>query len=186
MSSSRMSNTQRLMECSLLIAIGTVLAQIKLFRMPGGGSVTALSMLPFIMISFRHGLKWGIMSGLTNSVLQMALGGLYMPPAGTFAALTGSVLLDYILAYTGLGAACVMGGKKGNVLLKGTAAACMLRFVCSFLSGFLIWSSLAEGLMPAALYSLSYNASYLLPESVLTCLGALYLNRLQPGLFARQ
>ncbi|MEG0804249.1 MAG: energy-coupled thiamine transporter ThiT, partial [Pygmaiobacter sp.] len=80
------SKTRTLVECALMIAIGTVLAQIKIFEMPNGGSITLLSMLPFVLVSFRHGVKWGIFTGFVNSLLQMLLG-FYAPPAGTLGAL---------------------------------------------------------------------------------------------------
>lgn len=41
------SKTRILVECALMIAIGTVLSNIKFFTMPNGGSITLLSMLPF-------------------------------------------------------------------------------------------------------------------------------------------
>ena len=37
-------------------------------------------MLPFILVSFRHGVKWGLATGFVNSLLQMLLG-FYAPPA---------------------------------------------------------------------------------------------------------
>ena len=40
------SKTRILVECALMIAIGTVLSNIKFFTMPNGGSITLLSMLP--------------------------------------------------------------------------------------------------------------------------------------------
>ena len=86
------SRTRTLVECALMIAVGTVLAQIKIFEMPFGGSVTLVSMLPFILVSFRHGVKWGLATGFVNSLLQMLLG-FYAPPAGTVAAFVGVVLL---------------------------------------------------------------------------------------------
>lgn len=49
------SKTRTLVECALMIALGTVLANIKIFEMPNGGSITLLSMLPFILVSYRHG-----------------------------------------------------------------------------------------------------------------------------------
>ena len=100
------SRTRTLVECALMIAVGTVLAQIKIFEMPFGGSVTLVSMLPFILVSFRHGVKWGLATGFVNSLLQMLLG-FYAPPAGTVAAFVGVVLLDYVLAFTLLGLAVV-------------------------------------------------------------------------------
>ena len=42
------SKTRILVECALMIAIGTVLSNIKFFTMPNGGSITLLSMLPFV------------------------------------------------------------------------------------------------------------------------------------------
>ena len=92
------SRTRTLVECALMIAVGTVLAQIKIFEMPFGGSVTLVSMLPFILVSFRHGVKWGLATGFVNSLLQMLLG-FYAPPAGTVAAFVGVVLLDYVLVF---------------------------------------------------------------------------------------
>ena len=50
------SKTRVLVECALMVAIGTVLANIKIFTMPNGGSVTLLSLLPFVLVSFRHGV----------------------------------------------------------------------------------------------------------------------------------
>ena len=38
------SKTRVLVECALMVAIGTVLANIKIFTMPNGGSVTLLSL----------------------------------------------------------------------------------------------------------------------------------------------
>lgn len=35
-----------------------------------GGSITLLSMLPFVLVSFRHGAKWGLFTGFVNSCLQ--------------------------------------------------------------------------------------------------------------------
>ena len=123
------SRTRTLVECALMIAVGTVLAQIKIFEMPFGGSVTLVSMLPFILVSFRHGVKWGLATGFVNSLLQMLLG-FYAPPAGTVAAFVGVVLLDYVLAFTLLGLAGVIAKPFKNHLLgvaAGTAAVCVIR-----------------------------------------------------------
>ena len=79
------SKTRVLVECALMVAIGTVLANIKIFTMPNGGSVTLLSMLPFVLVSFRHGVKWGLFTGLVNGCLQMLLG-FWAPPTPTFSA----------------------------------------------------------------------------------------------------
>ena len=87
------SKTRTLVECALMIALGTVLANIKIYSLPNGGSITLFSMLPFIMISFRHGVKWGLFTGFVNSLLQMLLG-FYAPPAPGLLRLGGMILLD--------------------------------------------------------------------------------------------
>ena len=67
----------------------------------------------------------------------------------------------------------------------GTAVAGFLRFLCSFLSGVLVWGNLSDGLS-AWTYSLGYNASYMLPETLLTVVGAVLLIRVAPQIFDRQ
>ena len=184
------SKTRTLVECALMIAVGTVLAQIKIFEMPYGGSVTLLSMLPFILVSYRHGLAWGLLTGFANSLLQM-LFGFYAPPAGTVTAFIGVVLLDYVLAFTVLGAACVFAKPFKNRLVGivvGVAAVCCLRFVCSWISGAWLWGSYQDSYewavgMNVWLYSFIYNGSYMLPEMVLTAIGAGALYKAAPKLF---
>ena len=171
------SKTRTLVECALMIALGTVLANIKIYELPNGGSITLFSMLPFIMISFRHGVKWGLFTGFVNSLLQMLLG-FYAPPAPG--------LLP--LAFTLLGLACVIAKPFQNRLVGvavGTAVVCFIRFMCSFLSGVLIWGNLSDGL-PAWTYSLTYNGSYMLPETILTTVAAVLIYKAAPQLFAAQ
>ena len=151
------SKTRTLVECALMIALGTVLANIKIYELPNGGSITLFSMLPFIMISFRHGVKWGLFTGFVNSLLQMLL-------------------------------ACVIAKPFQNRLVGvavGTAVVCFIRFMCSFLSGVLIWGNLSDGL-PAWTYSLTYNGSYMLPETILTTVAAVLIYKAAPQLFAAQ
>lgn len=184
------SRTRTLVECALMIAVGTVLAQIKIFEMPFGGSVTLVSMLPFILVSFRHSVKWGLATGFVNSLLQMLLG-FYAPPAGTVAAFVGVVLLDYVLAFTLLGLAGVIAKPFKNHLLgvaAGTAAVCVIRFLCSFLSGALLWGSYQESYewargMSVWLYSFIYNGSYMLPELLITTVCAVILCKAAPKFF---
>ena len=134
------SKTRILVECALMIALGTVLANIKIFELPNGGSITLFSMVPFILVSFRHGAKWGLFTGFVNSLLQMLLG-FYAPPAPGLLPLVGMILLDYVLAFTLLGLACVFAKPFQNRLLGtavGSAVVCFIRFLYSFLSRVLI------------------------------------------------
>lgn len=181
----KMSRVRVLVECALMVAIGTILMMVKVFEAPNGGSVTLVSMLPFILVSFRHGWRWGALTGLACGLLQM-MTGWYAPPAGTVAAYFGMIMLDYIVAFTTLGLACVFAkpfkSRMGGVAF-GTVAVCLLRAVCHFISGFLIWGSIVSDGMGAITYSLVYTASYMVPELLLTTAAALVLFKLQPKLF---
>lgn len=180
-----MSKVRRMVECALLLAIGFVLMSIKIFEMPNGGSITLVSMLPFIIISFRHGVKWGLLAGLACSLLQM-MTGLWAPPAGTIVAWIGMLLFDYILAFSLLGLACVFAKPFRNRMVGvavGTAVVCALRYLCAVLSGCLIWASIVTDGFGAVAYSVTYNASYMLPETVLTVAITLVLYKLMPQLF---
>lgn len=166
--------TRKLVECAMMIALATVLSFVKIFEMPQGGSVTAASMVPLVLVSYRHGVKWGLATGFVHSLLQMAIG-FYPPPAGTFAAFLGVIFLDYVLAFTALGAAAFFGKWIKNRAASGAvgaAVAVFLRFICSFLSGILIWESFAPENVPVWYYSLTYNGSYMLPELVITAAAA--------------
>ena len=61
-----------LVECALDGGDRHQLANIKIFTMPNGGSVTLLSMLPFVLVSATA--SWGLFTGLVNGCLQMLPG----------------------------------------------------------------------------------------------------------------
>ena len=187
------TNTRAMVECALMIALGTVLAQIKIWQMPYGGSVTLVSSLPFILVSYRHGVKWGLLCGLTNGILQM-MTGWYAPPAGTVGAIVACILLDYLLAFSCLGLASGISKPVKNRtagVFVGVSCVMIMRFLCSFLSGALLWGSYqsyyewAEG-MSVWLYSFVYNSSYMLPELIITAIAACLVVSAAPKLFEKQ
>ncbi|MBQ7904096.1 MAG: energy-coupled thiamine transporter ThiT [Oscillospiraceae bacterium] len=190
---SKRTNTRAMVECALMIALGTVLAQIKVWQMPYGGSVTLVSSLPFILVSYRHGVKWGVLAGLANGFLQM-LTGWYAPPAGTVSAIVVCVLLDYLLAFSCLGLARLFSKPFSNKKLgvfMGISAVMVLRFVCSFVSGAMLWGSYqsyyewAVGLSVWE-YSFIYNGSYMFPELIITAIVGCLIVSGYPKLFEEQ
>ena len=61
------TKTKRLTESAMLIAIAVVLELVGksiIPPMPFGGQLTLCSMLPIVLISYRHGVKWGITAAL--------------------------------------------------------------------------------------------------------------------------
>ena len=152
------TNTKRLTESAMLLALAIILelvAKMIIPEMPFGGQVTLAAMLPVVLISYRHGVKWGFVAAFTYSLLQMALGAKTVSAAflpgyfGDGAMILNAILmclLDYVLAYTLLG----LGGLTRNMQKKGAGLACGVlialsaRYLCHILSGYILFGSYAE------------------------------------------
>ncbi len=94
------SKTRTLVECALMGRPGHRAGQHQnLHELPNGGSITLFSMLPFINFSFRHGVKWGLFTGLVNG-LPADAAGLPTHPGPRLLPLVGMILLDILLAFT--------------------------------------------------------------------------------------
>ena len=173
------THTLAVCECGMMIALSIVLDYLSkavsgLFPNPwvAGGGIT-LGMIPIVYIAFRRGNLWGLGSGLAFSGLQIAMG-FYVPPAGTIGSIVLCVLLDYVFAFTVLGASKLFADMiKGNKVLGyafGSFVVCMIRFVLSFLSGVVLWGAYGTnwGIDNIWLYSFCYNISYMLPNAIIT------------------
>ena len=160
-----------------MLAFAFVLCLFPLASLPYGGTITACSMLPVVIIAYRYGWKWGLLTGFVFSLLQIVEGGI-----GTLSAFTktpGSFLLvfflDYVIAFTVLGLAGVFRGRiksQRAELVAGTVLVCLLRYACHFLSGITVWRDISIPMAGAVPFSLIYNATYMLPETIITVLGA--------------
>jgi len=171
--------------CGIFVALATALSFIKIYKLPLGGSVTLFSMLPIIMLSFMLGKKWGLSAAFCYSVLQLFCGIAFDGLLGwglTPTALIGTIFLDYIIPFTILGLASVFGKKNILRIALGTAFCIAIRFLSHFLSGFIIFRTLEQFAAfgnvfsnRPILYSLCYNGSYMLPELIITVIGACLL-----------
>lgn len=174
----RIGTARRLTESALMIAFATVLSLVKLISLPAGGSVTAASMVPIILIAYRYGAAWGLFTGLVHGSLQLLL------DPGVFSFVTGwkaavaVVLLDYIFAFALIGLAGIwrrlLGNSRGAVAAGGLTA-CLCRYLCHVFSGATVWAGLSVPSEEALLYSFSYNATYMLPETIITLVVLFYL-----------
>ena len=154
-----MTKTKRLTESAMLIAIAVVLELVGksvIPPMPFGGQLTLCAMLPIVLISYRHGVKWGLTAGFGYSLVQMALGADVVTAAfqpGYFGdgTMIGNAILmclcDYVLAYSLLG----LGGcfrnlvkNKGLSLMCGSLVATSARYCAHIASGYILFSGWAE------------------------------------------
>ncbi len=176
----KQSSVLRLVEGALLIAVATVLSMVKLIDLPYGGSVTACSALPVLLIGYRHGTKFGLFSAFVYSLLQLLLGMNTLSYFSTPLSIAAIILLDYVLAFAVLGLGGVFrreGRAQGQALVSAALLTCALRYVCHVISGCTVWAGLSIPTEAALLYSFAYNATYMLPETLVTALGAWYLSR---------
>ncbi len=174
--------TQIMAEGAVMLALATILSFIRVFKLPWGGSITLLSMLPITLFSIKRGLKAGFAVSFAFSLIQFFQGiidGLFgwgLTPV----MLIACILLDYLLAYSILGIAGIFRKKGFPGQIAGIALSIFLRFIMHFLSGIIIWKSvdtLWGNFTPDTyyLYSLLYNGAYMLPELIFTMIGAVIL-----------
>ncbi len=166
-----------LAECAVMLALSIVLSFVTILKMPMGGSVTLLSMLPVCLISVKYGPKVGVPVAFlfaAFNLLQGVIDGNVFVYIETLPGVLVCAAFDYIVPFTLLGFAGIFRkhGKPGVVC--GIALVIALRFCCHYITGVYIWGQWAED-MSKYLYSLLYNGQYMLPECVLSCVGAAIL-----------
>lgn len=174
------NNLKKLTVSALFIALSTVLSElIPSISLPFGGSITVFSMVPMCLIGIMFGTKWGVLSCTVYGVIQMLFGLGNLSYATWWGAAVIIVLFDYIVAYAVLGFSGVFKGKIKNEFLSlvlGVLFACLLRYICHFITGVTVWREIAD-LWGAIWFSITYNGSYMIPEMIITPLGAALLYR---------
>ena len=153
------SKVKRLTESAMLLAVAIVLELIsKMFipEMPFGGQITLVSMLPVVLIAYRHGTRWGLVAAFTYALLEMALGAKTVAAAfqpGYFSdgvMLLNAVImcfLDYIVAFSVLGLGGVFRNRihrPGIALMAGAAVALGTRYLAHIASGYILFAGWAE------------------------------------------
>lgn len=167
-----------LVESAMMVALATVLSIFKMVDMPYGGSVTIASMLPMIILAYRQGALWGLGSGLTYAVIQQLLGLNTLSYVTGWQSVVAVILLDYIIAFTlvGLGGVFRKACKsQRGALIAGASLVSALRYVCHVISGATVWKGLSIPDEAALIYSIGYNATYMIPETIILVAVAYYL-----------
>ena len=177
--SDNLKRTRILTECAIMVALSCVLSVITIYTLPQGGGITAFSQVPIIILSYRHGLKWGAFSGFVLSIFQLISGVANFSYVNTVWAYIAVAMLDYILAFTILGFGGMFRNKIKNQALSiglGAGIVSVIRLICHFLSGVTVWADYAEGWQSVWVYSLAYNGSYMGVETAITVLGVVLLS----------
>ncbi len=173
-----------MIESALMIAFASVLSVLKLVDMPYGGSVTFASMLPVAIIAYRHGLYWGLGAGTVYAVVQQLLGleNFAYLPVPTWQAMVALCILDYLVAFAVIGFAGIFRaklkgheGSQAKELALGIALVSVLRYILHTVAGFTVWAGLLIPDAAALGYSIGYNATYMIPETIVNVCVALYI-----------
>jgi thiamine transporter len=166
-----------LVEIALSVALAAALRPLAI-QMPFGGSVS-LDMLPLVVLALRRGVGPGVVAGVLFSFFDYLIEPFFVHWV--------QVALDYPVAYglvglAGLARPLVLRGRAGGEergtrsgvgleaagAVLGTVIGGAARFCAHFVSGVVFFGANAPEGQPVWLYSLVYNATYLLP-SVVAC-----------------
>ena len=163
-------NVRKLVECALVVAIAVAIELIPFPDIWAYGGSVSLCMIPIVFCSYRNGALWGMASGFVFACVQMMVDPSF-PPAENIGAVILCVFLDYVLAFTFLGSADFFAKLFGKFKVVGYAAGAVavgaIRFVCSFISGIVLWGSHTPEGMKVWVYSLLYNGGYMLPNTII-------------------
>ncbi len=170
--------TRAMTEIAIFVSFAFVLeVAFKIFpSMPQGGSVS-VSMVPIIVLTYRRGLLAGIGAGLAFGLLNAIL-------SGFFAAHWASIFFDYFFpgAVWGLSALLFLwlGRDKTTPFVVSVIVVGLLQFALHYVSGILFYAEFA-GDTPVWLYSLTYNAWYMVPSIILSAIVIVWIwKRLKP------
>ena len=159
------SNLAALTEGAVCVALAFILGFVKIPTGGFGGSISFV-MVPLIVFALRRGGVWGLGAGLVYGLVDFFEG-------GGFSITWQSMLLDYSVAYMLVGLAGFFPRKP----VLGALVGCLARYVCLVFSGVFIWGEYMGDLefygltLPMTrvwVYSLVYNAQYMVPAIIIT------------------
>lgn len=165
--------TRELTEIAVTVALAVVCSFVCIMKMPQGGSVS-LTMIPILLLAYRRGAWQSMTAGAVYGLISLAIDGTVYHPM--------SIPLDYLLAFGLIGVSGLFS-KDVKGIVFGTTAGIACRFLSSVLSGALLFASYApEGQNPW-IYSIVYQASYLVPEYIISITALLVLFKKAHRLF---
>lgn len=155
----------------ICIALSFALSYLRIVKMPQGGSITVASLLPLMIYSFMFGTKKGVFAGMIYGIMQAVQDTYILHPA--------QFLLDYPVAFAAIGLAGAFANLKSLDKLPqvqfalGAIVAGVGRYVSHLLSGIFAFGAFAPEGQPVFVYSLTYQAAYVLPDLLIVIVAGL-------------
>lgn len=176
--SKRTTKTQVLAESAMMVALSIAIFAISDFipwPFAYGGGFTLFGQVPIVLISYRHGIKNGLAASSVLALFELFMGFKNVTYAANALGMAVIILADYIIAFGCLGLGGIFKEKIKNnqtaELVTGGLFVCILRFLCHFISGVTVWAGYCPEGEAVAVYSLFYNGSFMLVETILTVVG---------------
>lgn len=144
---------------AMAVTLAVVTSFIKFAKLPYGGSITLFSMFFICLIGYLYGTKVGILTGIAYGFINLILDPTILHPV--------QMLLDYPIAFGCLGLAGMFSGSKFGIV-KGYLLGVIGRYVCHVLTGCIFFYMYAPEGMNVLVYSIGYNATYIVPEAIAT------------------
>ena len=156
---SKKIQTKQLVFASVAMALAVVTSFIKFVNLPYGGSATLFSMFFICLIGYLYGTKIGLLTGVAYGFLQLIIDPSVYHPV--------QLLLDYPVAFGCLGLAGVFS-KSRNGLIKGYLLGVIGRYIVHAISGYIFFIQWFPAETDPIVYTITYNASYIVPEALVT------------------
>lgn len=167
------SETRSITFAAISVALSFALSYIRLFRLPQGGSITLVSVLPLMLYSQMFGVRKGVVAGIVFGLLSAIQDPWILHPA--------QFLLDYPLAFGCIGLSAIftqegIKGKKGIILFAcGSILAVTLRYLSHVISGIFAFSMYAAEGYGAVAWGFLYNTFAFADMAIALGVGVLML-----------
>lgn len=159
----RRKNLQPLLEAAIMAALALILDLLPSIKLSPFISIS-FAMVPVFILSFRWGLRYGLLSGFLWGLLQLVIGDVYILHWFQF-------IIEYFIAFSFVGFAGIVmkyvqqsfqvGNKVAGMtwVVVGIFISSLARYIIHYIAGVVFWGSYAPEGQPAWLYSLIVNGS---------------------------
>ncbi|NCA68160.1 MAG: energy-coupled thiamine transporter ThiT [Clostridia bacterium] len=168
------NHTKSIVYAAVCIALSFALSYIRFFKLPQGGSITLVSLLPLMIYSYMFGIRKGILAGFIYGVLQAIQDPWIIHPV--------QFLLDYPIAFAMIGLSGIFKKyfTKYPILafILGGILAGVLRYSSHVISGIFAFSSFAGEGYSAVAWGFLYNSFALVDIAIAIIAGsAMFANK---------